>query len=142
MGEQRLVASEEEALEAVSERGFDPRREAIVERELPGLTGSGQARIAEYEPERVVIETEADAPSLLVLSDVHYPGWKASVDGRDVDVERVDYLLRGIPVPEGASTVELRYEPLSFRIGWIVSLLALAGIAVALVLHRRRRRAA
>ena len=57
-------------------------------------------------------------------------------------IERVDYLLRGIPVPEGASTVELRYEPLSFRIGWIVSLLALAGIAVALVLHRRRRRAA
>ena len=49
------------------------------------LTGTGRARIAQYEPERVVVETDADAPSLLVLSDVHYPGWKASVDGHDVD---------------------------------------------------------
>ena len=140
VGGQRLVESEDEALDAVAERGFDPRREAIVERELQGLTGTGRARIAEYEPERVVVETDADAPSLLVLSDLHYPGWKASVDGREVDIERVDYLLRGIPVAEGASTVELRYEPLSFRIGWIVSLLALAGMALALVLHLRRRR--
>jgi Bacterial membrane protein YfhO len=142
VGGQRLVDGEDEALAAVSDPEFDPRREAIVERALPGRTGTGRARITAYEPERVVIRSRADAASLLVLSDIHYPGWNATVNGRDVDIERVDYLLRGIPVPAGASIVEMRYEPLSFRIGWIVSLAALLGVAAALVLHRRRRRAA
>ena len=54
------------------------------------------------------------------------------VDGRDAPVERVDYLLRGVAVPAGEHTVELRYEPASWRVGWIVSV---AGHARAL---RRR----
>jgi len=143
VGRQRVVGSEDAALDAVSARGFDARREAIVQRGLPGRTGTGSARITRYEPERVEIRSRANGPSLLVLSDLFYPGWKATVDGRDVDIERVNYLLRGIPVPAGASTVELRYEPLSYRVGMIVSLVALAGLLAALALHwRRRRRAA
>jgi uncharacterized membrane protein YfhO len=78
---------------------------------------------------------------MLVLSDIHFPGWKATVDGREVPIERVDYLLRGVKLPAGAHDVEFAYEPASFRIGWIVSLLTLAGlgVAVALALWRRRR---
>ncbi|MET0836632.1 MAG: YfhO family protein [Thermoleophilaceae bacterium] len=140
VGAQRLVDGEDEALEAVADRRFDPLREVIVERELPDLSAGGQARIARYGAERVVVETDADGPSLVVLSDIHYPGWKASVDGVEVDIERVDYLLRGVPVPEGSSTVEFTYEPVSFRIGWIVSLAALAGLLAAVAIGVRRRR--
>ena len=39
----------------------------------------------------------ADRRALVVLSDVHFPGWQATVDGREVPIERVDYLLRGVP---------------------------------------------
>jgi uncharacterized membrane protein YfhO len=66
---------------------------------------------------------------LLVLTDVWFPGWKATVDGRDVPIERVDYLLRGVRVPAGAHRVEFRYEPASFTAGWIISLVALMAIA-------------
>ena len=54
--------------------------------------------------------------------DNWFPGWKAKVDGRDVPIERVDYLFRGVRIGPGAHTVVFRYEPLSWRIGWIVSL--------------------
>jgi uncharacterized membrane protein YfhO len=77
---------------------------------------------------------------VLVLTDTWYPGWKAKVDGREVPVERVDYTLRGVPIGAGAHTVEFTYEPLSWRIGWIVSALALAGLAVVLAVGLRRRR--
>ena len=80
-------------------------------------------------------------PGLLVLSDLHYPGWKAEVDGRDVPIERVDYALRGVPLDAGNHLVVFRYEPLSWRLGWIVSLLGLAllaGAVVAGLLARRR----
>ena len=53
-----------------------------------------------------------DARSLLVLTDVHYPGWKATVDGEPAQIERVDYLLRGVRVPAGSHRVEFSYEPL------------------------------
>jgi uncharacterized membrane protein YfhO len=75
-----------------------------------------------------------------VLTDVQYPGWKATVDGKSADIERVDYLLRGVVVPAGTHTVEFSYEPASWRAGWILSglsLLALVGVA-ALGWRRRR----
>ena len=46
-----------------------------------------------------------------------------------------------MPIGAGEHTVEFRYEPLSWRVGWIVSLLALIGIVAAVVIGLRRRRA-
>jgi uncharacterized membrane protein YfhO len=56
-----------------------------------------------------------------------------------VPVERVDYLFRGVRLGNGEHVVEFRYEPLSWRIGWIVSVIALAGLALAVFLGVRRR---
>jgi hypothetical protein len=132
VGATRLVEDEDAAFDAVLEPGFDPRREAIVEEPIDGLAqrplspgASGSARIVEDDPERVAIEADANRRALLVLADVHYPGWKAEVDGEEVPIERVDYLLRGVVLPAGLHTVEFRYEPVSWRIGWITSLVAL-----------------
>jgi hypothetical protein len=141
VGAQRVVDGEDDALAATIALGRDARRVAVTEEAVPGVpregTGgaapAGNARIARYEDEHVVIEADARRSSLLVLTDVHYPGWRAEVDGEPADLERVDYLLRGVRVPAGTHRVELTYEPLSWRIGWIASLLAIAAVgAVAL----------
>jgi uncharacterized membrane protein YfhO len=53
----------------------------------------------------------------------------------------VDYLLRGVQIPAGAHRVEFRYEPASYRAGWIISLIAtMAVLGVAFVGWRRRQR--
>jgi hypothetical protein len=149
VGRQRTVGSEREALVAATAPSFDGRRVAVTERALPGLpeedggdtAAAGSARLVSYEPERVVARASASRPGLLVLTDLHYPGWKARVDGRDVPVERVNYLLRGVPLSAGSHEVEFRYEPASFRAGWIISLLsAFAVLAVGAVGLRNRRR--
>jgi hypothetical protein len=149
VGRQRTVGSEREALVAATAPGFDGRRVAVTERKLPGLPqadggetpAAGSARLVSYEPERVVARSSASRAGLLVLTDLHYPGWKATVDGRDVPIERVNYLLRGVPVSAGTHEVEFRYQPASFRAGWIISLLsAIAVLAAGAVgLHNRRR---
>jgi hypothetical protein len=141
---QQVVEDEGAALAAVTAPDFDPRAVAVTEEPVEGLSesgaGGGEAEIVDYEPERVVIRASSQGPGLLVLSDNWYPGWKAKVDGEPVDVERVDYLLRGVPLAGGSHTVELTYEPLSWRVGWIVTLLALVGLAAAVVVGLRRRR--
>ena len=73
-----------------------------------------------------------------MLTDSWFPGWKATVDGHDVPIERVDYLIRGVPVPAGAHRVEFRYQPASWRAGWILSLLALIAILTAALVGWRR----
>jgi uncharacterized membrane protein YfhO len=90
----------------------------------------------------VAIKVHADRRSELVLSDVYYPGWHATVDGRPVRIDRVDYLLRGVPVPAGNHRVEFSYDPASFRIGWFVSLVVILILAAMTVFGVRRRRLA
>ena len=90
----------------------------------------------------MVARATARRPSLLVLTDVHYPGWKAYVDGREADVERVDYVLRGVRAAGRQPRVEFVYEPASWRVGWIVSVLALCAVAALAALGWRRRREA
>jgi Bacterial membrane protein YfhO len=144
---QRTVASEDAALAAATAPGFDGTRVAVTERRLPDLSQAaggrtppaGRARLVSYEAEKVVAEATARRPSLLVLTDVHFPGWEASVDGHPVPIERVDYLLRGVVVPAGRHRVEFRYEPASFRVGWIISLVGLVAVLVAVVVGVRRR---
>ena len=143
VGGQRVVEGEDAALAALGDPEWDPRREAIVERELDGLDAAGgSARIASYEPERVVVDANVRGHGLLVLSDLHYPGWKATVDGREVDVERVNYVMRGVEVESGRHRVEFEYEPLSWRIGWILSLAGLIVMALLLVSGGQWRRLA
>jgi hypothetical protein len=142
---QRTVAGEDAALAAVTDPQFDPRREAITESEIEGVpTGGGggspgSARLTEYGREHAVVRASASRPALLVLTDVHYPGWKAWVDGEPADIERVDFLLRGVALGPGTHTVEFRYEPASWRVGWIVSLLGLLALGGLALLGWRRR---
>jgi hypothetical protein len=143
----------EEALRRIRGEGageFDPRRTALLEvgaEELPRLpartaqgAATGTARVAEYEPNRIVVETDATAASVLVVSEIFYPGWEATVDGGRARIDLADYLLRAVAVPAGRHRVEMRYRAPAARNGAIISALAVALLAGLSVWSRRRSR--
>jgi hypothetical protein len=142
---QQVVDSDDAALAATRAPAFDARQAAVTERRVAGIPtagggDAGSARLEHYGSERLSIAADARRRSLLVLTDVHFPGWKATVDGKSAPIERVDYLLRGVVVPAGRHEVEFSYEPASWRIGWIVSALGtLTLLAMAAMGWRRRR---
>jgi uncharacterized membrane protein YfhO len=117
----------------------------VTEKPVAGLasgqaTPAGSARIVPgNDPDKLKVDVVAQRPGMLVVSDAWDPGWKATVDGKDVDVQRVNYVMRGVRVGPGAHRVEFRYRPWSFTAGWIVSLVALLVLIGALVLWSRRR---
>jgi hypothetical protein len=118
-------------------RAFDPRRTALLEvrpEELPTLptvsngagdSAQGTARVVEHEPNRIVVETDAPSPSVLVVSEIFYPGWEASVDGRAGRISLADYLLRAVALPAGRHRVEMRYTAPAARNGAIISALTI-----------------
>ena len=68
----------------------------------------GSARIVDSGARRLELEVNACDESYLVVSDTHYPGWRATLDGAATDIHRADFALRAVrspPVPtESASS--------------------------------------
>jgi membrane protein YfhO len=133
-----LVASDEEALKIIhtgklaNGQDWNPQRTAIValptNQTFATTTFSGTADVTRQEPNRIEVTTQAAAPAILVLSENHYPGWNAYVDGVAVETLRVDYNLRGVVLGAGNHRVEFVYRPKSVLIGLAISLLTLAGL--------------
>jgi len=141
------VLKGEEALELLANPDFDPLEMVILEEE-PDLeledkpTAESTVRILEYEPSRIVLEAEVAADGILVLSEVYYPGWRAYMDGRETRIYRADHALRALALQAGYHRVELVYDPLSFKVGFVISAIVLtitACIAVWGTIHRRTR---
>jgi hypothetical protein len=133
------------ALPLLAEGGVDPRSTALVEAPPPVLgpathPNHESASYVLQEADRLVIDVEADAPALLVLSEIWDPGWVATVDGQSAPIYLADHILRAIPVPAGSHAVELRYDPPAQRIGLIITLLSLAVAASAAGLATLRMR--
>jgi len=133
-----------EALRVLDAPTFDPNREVVLEGppEIARLEGgAGAAEVfAGPDPNRLEVKVEADAGGWLVLSDIWYPGWSASVDGAPADAYPADGAFRAVWVPPGSSTVTWLYQPTSFRVGVIVSagaLVILMGVACLWIARRR-----
>jgi hypothetical protein len=147
----RVITNEESIMPALRSTDFDHVNEVVLE-EPPEFVPPGRrpavnasAKIVSWGLNKIVTETTADAPALLVLSEIYYPAWKAAIDGRKAKVLRADYALRAIAVPAGKHVVVCEYRDDSFHKGLIISLAALAisiGIIAFSLLSRQKNVAA
>ncbi|HLF24918.1 MAG TPA: YfhO family protein [Anaerolineae bacterium] len=137
--------SAEAALSRVLDENFDFRTQVILEGMPPDLSSApespqtGEARIVNYESERVAIETDTPVAGILVLTDTYAPGWQAQIDGQPTEIYIADYAFRAVRVPAGQHRIEFTYAPASFTVGAILSLTALAGGAIYVVVRLYRR---
>ncbi|TFG96952.1 MAG: hypothetical protein E4H11_02650 [Myxococcales bacterium] len=138
------------ALRRLEDPAFRPREEAVVigaagseaagEVEVGSDAGPDDAvSISVYEAERVVVRAECATRCLLVLPDLHYPGWLAEVDGQLEAIERTNAIFRGVWLEPGAHEVVFRFAPASFRIGTALFAATLVALAAAGAGSLRRR---
>lgn len=100
--------------------------ESRVPMEYSGGPAPYAAEIKEYSANRALVSVTAEKDGLLVLSDVHYPGWRAFVNNEETSILRVNGLVRGVLVRKGVSQVLFLYSPASFKAGAAASFVALA----------------
>jgi Bacterial membrane protein YfhO len=123
------------------------RDRALTSAAVPGLApGPGQgvagaATIRSWQPGDIRVDVDAGRAGLLVLAVNRYPGWEATVDGRDATIVRADHAFQGVAVPAGRHSVRLRYRPGSFTLGLALTLagLALCGLLWLAPAWRARR---
>ncbi|HEU4453418.1 MAG TPA: YfhO family protein [Longimicrobium sp.] len=129
---------------------WNPAQNAVVEAPadlgLPNTPLQGGARVTSHAPDAVTVVAEASRPALLVLADNYYKDWKATVDGRPVEIHRTNHTFRGVVVPAGRHEVRFTFESSQLRTGFWIYLACMALLAAAglffLLAHFRRRRAA
>ncbi|HXW01722.1 MAG TPA: hypothetical protein VEC93_25150, partial [Anaerolineae bacterium] len=108
----------------------DPANMAIVENPPKSVETlniqPSTVKITHYAADRIEIETEIVEPGWLVLSEIWYPGWQATVNGAAKPVERVNGLLRGLYLSQpGSYQITLAYRPGSVIWGnWISGITA------------------
>ncbi len=143
----RVADSLGETIELLRSGKVDVHQEAVVEAPFspevlqPLAQGSADAvSVLEYENTHVVVDATMASDGLVVLTDPHYPGWMAYVDGEPADVHLINGLVRGVMVPKGRHTVEFVFRSQSFRSGLVISVssLILVGVLTARVWKRPR----
>jgi hypothetical protein len=136
------------ALAAIEAEAFRPLEEAVVTgpadaaAAAPAAGGSDRVEIADYAADRVRLRAECATRCLAILTDLHYPGWRAEVDGEDAPIVATNAIFRGVWLEPGAHEVVYRFAPASLRagLGLFGAALVAVGAAVALAPARLRGR--
>lgn len=124
--EVKCVANADEAIASL--RTSDLREVAVLEKEI-SLSSERDSlstiRRTEYVPDRVKYTASCATDKVAVFSEIYYPaGWRAFVDGQEVEIMCANYVLRALPLSAGDHEVEFRFEPKSFEMGALISNIA------------------
>lgn len=114
--------------EAVADKKFAEQLGESVKQDSTSIV-----TITSYEPNKLVYDVHSDKGGVVVFSEIYYPGWTATVDGEEVELGRVNYILRALNVKPGNHKVELSFFPKSVDITETVAYVAY-GILLLVVL--------
>jgi hypothetical protein len=141
----------------VNSGGFDPSKAVVLADRLrctappsersgapvssPASSGPG-TEVVEATFNTYAVRANAAEPSLLVLADTYYTGWKAYVDGAEAPILVANHAFKAVQIGPGSHLVRFVFEPRSFKIGAILSgvglVLTLALLLWSAVLAWRR----
>ncbi|MCA1815110.1 MAG: YfhO family protein [Acidobacteria bacterium] len=77
----------------------------------------GAARAVSYTGDDLSLDVDAPAAGFVSFIDNYDPDWRASVDGRPVEIERLFGTFKSVRVPAGKHRVVFSYRPRFF--GWL-----------------------
>ena len=144
----KRCADPDEAIDLIGK--IDIRRECVVEDAEGGEFETDSAawvRQTSYTPNSVSYECGSAHDGMAVFSEIYYPaGWRATIDGKEAEIVRANYILRALRIPAGNHKIEFTFSPSSYRIGNVIStvasvvvaLLTVCGCAVLIIGKRRR----
>ena len=92
--------------------------------------GKGTVKLTHYQPNELRYTVQSDKGGVVALSEIYYPGWTATLDGQDIPVGRVNYVLRAVKVPAGQHTLVLTFRPSSVSTTEIIAYITLALLAL------------
>ena len=133
----QYVNNANEEIEAI--HGLDPSETAVVDKHFEAVVepitsdSTATVRLVAYEPNRLKYEVNSNTGGTVVFSEIYYPGWRSSIDGKEVPHGRANYILRAMNVPAGKHEVEFSFAPVSLHVTENIAYIALGLLALAAI---------
>lgn len=151
VNEVQYVENANQELESTGAK--NPRQVAVVDAKFKNALNNASAtlvadsaasvKLVSYQPNHLKYETESSADGVIVFSEIYYPDWTATIDGKDAPIGRADYVLRAMFVPAGKHVIEMDFNPKSIgtteAIAWASMLMLLGGLVAAAVMQFRKK---
>lgn len=130
--------------------GWNPAETTIIDKRYAeqvkqeNYSGTGAIELTSYHPDCLAYKTSSKADQLAVFSELFYADdWKATVDGNEVPITRVNYVLRAVEVPAGEHEIVFEFSSPSFEkagmIGTIASICLLVLLGIGLFIESRQK---
>lgn len=136
----KVESENQRIIDTLKDKRFDFSKSIVLEKDpdvkftLP--KNPGKVEFLRSFAGQTIVKTNSEENGLLFLSETYFPGWKAYVDGKQVPIMRADYAFKSIVIPKGNHTVKFNYDPISFKIGVIVTISALSALFSLALLKR------
>jgi hypothetical protein len=131
--EVRLAEGKDAILSFMKSPDFDPAVTAVLEKAPPFAvqpSDGNQASVVSHGIHHIEIAAQIQTPCLMTVSEIYYPaGWKATVDGKETEIFKTDYVLRSLFLEPGSHQIRFDFKPDSFKSGLAVSLASLMVLA-------------
>ena len=124
--------------------GVREDREPSVPIPVPGEgeRAPGEATIVQQETTRLTARASSRGPAFVLVNDLYWPGWRATLDGAPTEILRANYLFRAVHIPSGEHEVTFTYASPALRYGKLITIVTILGLLAALAIraatHRRR----
>jgi hypothetical protein len=126
----KMVANADAEMAALSNTPL--RDTAVIQQQYaqqiqlqPIADTTASIQLKEYDNDKLVYTFMGNSNQFAVFSEVYYPlGWNAYIDGKKVNYAKVNYVLRGLPIPSGQHTIEFRFEPQTYKLSSMLMLIA------------------
>lgn len=122
----KFVNGPVEEMKALSD--LNPKDTAIVDKKYKSMTGSYTAadssasiKLKTFDNDAITYESNAAGNHIAVFSEIYYKDWKAYIDGKPADFFKANYVLRAMMIPAGKHTIEFKFEPAMYFLGYNIS---------------------
>lgn len=119
---------------------MDIHHEAVADKKFEQALGksaqndsTAKATLTAYEPNHLTYDVNSKNGGVVVFSEVYYPEWTATIDGKPANVGRVNYVLRAVNVEPGSHKVVLDFHPKSVTITETISYIASTILLLAII---------
>lgn len=126
---------------AVFDPSFHPENSVLIEstnkRSEAQKDESNSLTITTWGDQDIQIQTITKFDTVLVLQNTCYPGWHATIDGKETTIYPANITSMAIELPQGKHTIQFRYQPKTFYYGCLLMGFGITIISILLLLRKR-----